>query len=67
MVASILVGDVVLPTDVKDFLEFCFLELLQMFDVLMIQGPCLTNMQKGGESHRLENHDFDSYGKVMNT
>lgn len=45
MVAStedLVVGDAILPTDSKDSTKLSLLDLLQMFDVPMIQSPCFT-------------------------
>lgn len=43
---ALVVGDVVLPTDGKDSLKLRLLESLQTFDVLTIQSPGLTSVQK---------------------
>lgn len=51
---DLVVGDSVLPTDVKDFSELYLLKPLQTFDVLTIQTPGLTIIQNGGEYHSLE-------------
>lgn len=45
--------------------ELRLLETLQTFDTPMIQTPGPASVQKGGEEHGLEEHDFGFYGEVV--
>ena len=43
------VSHLVLPSDAKDGLEAAHVELLQLLNVFVVQGPSLTSIQKAGE------------------
>lgn len=58
------VGDAVLPTDAKDSSELLLMEPLQTFDVLTIQSTGLICVQKTGEDHGKEDHNFGFPGEA---
>lgn len=62
---DLVVGDAVLSPDAKDSSGLCLLERFQTFDLPTIQSSSLTSVQKGGEDHDPEDHDFIFYGEAL--